>query len=63
MYVLHDRMASDVNFKLFYFVPDVFFLKRQQPYLWSWKADTCNSSFSLQGAQDNRDENLSVIHE
>lgn len=27
MYVLHDRMASDVNFKLFYFVPDVFFLK------------------------------------
>lgn len=37
-----------------------FFIKTHQPYLWSWKADTCDSSISLEGAEDNTDEKLLV---
>lgn len=57
---MYEKLASDVTIKLYW--SRCPFLKTHQPYLWSWKANSCNSSFSLQDAKDNTDENLSMNH-
>lgn len=59
-YAVYVRAAPAVNIKLFIDADVFFFIKTHQPYLWSWKADTCDSSISLEGAEDNTDEKLLV---
>lgn len=42
---MYESLASDVTIKLYW--SRCPFLKTHQPYLRSWKANSCNSSFSL----------------